>query len=102
MTPITQYKNNPVNQDITKFIKHYTDESDKKVYIDMRRSKGYTDELEELSRNDSGFELTVLLKASTSKKMRLKVLAYSQAEYWYAMRNRGKVFTYKNYSIKKM
>ena len=33
--------------------------------------------------------------------MRLKVLAYSQAEYWYAITNKGKVFTYKNYSIKK-
>ena len=33
--------------------------------------------------------------------MSLKVLAYSQAEYWYAIINREKVFTYKNYSIKK-
>ena len=33
--------------------------------------------------------------------MRLKVLAYSQAEYWYAITNRGKVFNYKNYTIKK-
>ena len=33
--------------------------------------------------------------------MRLKVLAYSQAEYWYAITNIGKIFTYKNCSIKK-
>ena len=33
--------------------------------------------------------------------MRLKVLGYSQGEYWYAITNRGKEFTYKNYSIKK-
>ena len=62
----------------------------------MRRSKGYTDELEELSRNDADMDLTI-----KKKKMRLKVLAYSQAEYWYAIRNRGKAFTYKNYRIKK-
>ena len=73
----------------------------KKIFIDMRRSKGYTDKLEELSRNDADIDLKILLTKVAEKKMRLKVLAYSQAEYWYAITNRGKVFTYKNYSIKK-
>ena len=67
----------------------------------MRRSKEYTDELEELSRNDADADLTILLTKATEKKMRLKVLGYSQGEYWYAITNRGKVFTCKNYSIKK-
>ena len=30
--------------------KYFTDESDEKIFIDIRRSKGYTDELEELCR----------------------------------------------------
>ena len=67
----------------------------------MRRSKGYTDELEELSINDADIYLTIFLTKVEEKKMRLKLLAYLQAEYWYAITNRGKVFTYKNYSIKK-
>ena len=33
--------------------------------------------------------------------MRLKISAYSQLECWYVITNRGKVFTYKNYTIKK-
>ena len=94
MTPITKYMNNEIKQDMIK------DESDEKISIDMRCSKGYTDELEELSRNDADINLTILLAKAAEKKMRLKVLAYLQAEYWYAITNRGKVFTYKNYSIK--
>ena len=101
MTPITKYMNNEIKQDMIKEKKKFTDGSDEKIFIDMRRSKGYTDELEELSRNDADINLAILLTKTAEKKMRLNVLAYSQAEYWYAITNRGKVFTYKNYSIKK-
>ena len=90
MTPITKYMNNEIKQDMIKEKKYFTD----------RCSKGYTDKLEELSRNDADIDLTILLTKVAEKKMMLKVLAYLQAEYWYAIRNRGKVFTYKNYSIK--
>ena len=47
----------------------------------MRRSKGYTDELEKLTRDDSNITLTAKLKAAATKKMRLRVTGYSQAEY---------------------
>ena len=33
--------------------------------------------------------------------MRLKVIAYSQAEHWYASTNKGYIMTYKDYSIAK-
>ena len=101
MTPITKYMNNEIKQDMIKEKKYFTDEWDEQIFIDMRCSKGYTDELEELSRNDADIDLTILLTKAAEKKMRLKVLAYLQAEYWYAITNRGKVFTYKSYSIKK-
>ena len=48
--------------------KYFTDESDEKKIIDMRRSQGYTDELEELSRNYADIDLTILLKKATEKK----------------------------------
>ena len=51
----------------------------------MRRSKGYTDELEKLTRDDSNITLTVELKAAATKKMRLRVAGYSQAEYYYTL-----------------
>ena len=33
--------------------------------------------------------------------MRLRVIAYSQSEYWYANTNKGYIMTYKDYSIAK-
>ena len=33
--------------------------------------------------------------------MRLRVIAYSQAKYWYTGTNKGYVVTYKDYSIAK-
>ena len=35
----------------------------------MERSKGYTDELEKLTRNDGGVTLTIKLKKTAEKKL---------------------------------
>ena len=67
----------------------------------MRRSRGYTDELEKLTRDDGGVNLSIKLKAAATKKMRLRAIVYSQSEYWYANRNKGYIMTYKDYSIAK-
>ena len=45
--------------------------------------------------------LTVKLKTAGTKKLRLKVTGYSQAEYYYTLSNRGMIMSYKNYSISK-
>lgn len=52
----------------------------RRLYIDMRCSKGYSDELEKLIHNGGGVILTVELKKAATKNMRLTVIAYSQAE----------------------
>ena len=44
--PLKQYKNNKIKQELTKEKDYFGDQSDKRSYTDMRRSKGYTDELE--------------------------------------------------------
>ena len=67
----------------------------------MRRSKGYRDELEKLTRDDSGLNLTGNLKKAAEKKMRLRIVGYSLAEYWYTLSNKGYIMTYKNYNISK-
>ena len=64
-------------------INYFGNNSHEKLYIDMKRSKGYTDKLEKLTCNNSDISLTVKLKAATTKKLRLKVVVYSQAEYLY-------------------
>ena len=90
----------------TKYAKSYQRKdislpTDEKLYIDMRRSEGYTDELEKLTRDDSDITLTVKLKAAATKKMRLRVTGYSQVEYYYTLSKKGMIMSYKNYSISK-
>ena len=74
---------------------------DDRILIDMRRSKGYTDELKKLNCDDSGIAVTVALKKTAAKKMRLRITGFSQAEYWYLLSNKGYIMSYKNYNISK-
>ena len=98
--PLTQHKNNEIKQELTKEKYYFGDDSDEILYIDMRRNKGYKDELEKLTRDDGGVTLTIKL-TKAAKKMKLRVIAYSQAEYWYTSTNKGYIMTYKDYSIAK-
>ena len=63
--PLTQHKNNEIYQEMTPEDEFTTNESDDRILIDMRRGKGYTDELEKLNRDDSGIAVTVALKKSS-------------------------------------
>ena len=71
------------------------------MYIDLRRSKGYTDELETLTRDDSRLTVIVMIRDAAAKKMRLRVTGYSQGKYYYALSLRGLIMLYKNYGIAK-
>ena len=85
--PVTEYANNEIYQELLKERNYFTN-TDEKLYIDMRRSKGYTDELEKLTRDDSDLNLTVKLKKAATRKMGLQVTGYSQAEYYYTLSNK--------------
>ena len=74
--PLTQYKNNEIQQELTKEKDYFGDDSHQKLHVDMRRSKGYTDELEKLTRDDGGVTLTIKLKKA-AEKMILRVIVYS-------------------------
>ena len=67
----------------------------------MRRSQGYNDELEKLTRDDSGLAVVVNLKDTTQKKMRLRITGFSEPEYGYAFSNNGYKMAYENYNISK-
>ena len=99
--PLTQYKNNEIYQEITEEDKFTDKKTDDRIYIDMRRSKGYPDELEKLNRDDSALAVTIDLKEAAVKKLRLRITGYSQAEYWYLLSNKGYIMSYKNYDISK-
>ena len=99
--PLTDYKNNPIYQDMTDEYSYRGQTKDDYIYIDMRRSKGNTDELENITRNDSGLVVYIKLKAAATKKLRFRIVGYSQGEYWYACTNKGYIMAYKNYNIAK-
>ena len=81
--PLTQYKNNEIYEYIAPEEEYRSNTKDDRIYIDMRRSKCYTDELEKLTRDDSGLAVVINLKEAAKKKMRLRITGFSQAEYWY-------------------
>ena len=87
--PLTQNKNNPIYQEITAESKFCTNERDDRIYIDMQRSKSYTDELEKINLDDSRIALTIKLKAAAQKKLRFRITGFSHGEYWYLLSNKG-------------
>ena len=99
--PLTQYKNNEIYQEMTEEDEFTTNSKDDRILTDMRRSKGYTDELEKLNRDDSGLAVVITLKEAAAKKLKLQVTGFSQAEYWYLLSNEGYNMSYKNYNILK-
>ena len=99
--PLTQYINNPIYQDMTPEEDWGGDKRDDRLYIDLRRSKGYTDELEKICRDDSQLSLTINLKNASTKKLSFRITACSQGEYWYVLSQKGYIMSYKNYNISK-
>ena len=99
--PLTQYKNNEIYHEMTPEDEFTTNKRDDRILVDMRRSKGYTDQFEKLDPDDSGLAVTITLKKTAEKKLRLRVTGFSQAEYWYLLSNKGYIMSYKNYNISK-
>ena len=100
--PLTQYKNNEIYQKMTKEEEFTTNDRDDRIRIDMRRSKGYTDELEKLNCDDSGLAVVINFKEAGAKKLRFRVTGFSQAEYWYLLSNKVYIIIlYKSYNISK-
>ena len=73
-----------------------------KIYIDLRDSLGYTDEIEKPSRNDSKLNVTIELRSPLSKKMRLRVWGYTNGEYLYMLTDGSLTLKRKTYTIKSL
>ena len=98
---LMQYINNEIYQEMSDEDKFADNERDDRSYIDIRRSKGYTDELEKINRDDSGVALHIKLKEAAAKKLRIRITGFSQAEYWYVLLNKDYVMSYKSYNTSK-
>ena len=71
--PVTDFMSNPIAQELKKENENFSDKFDERLYVDLRPSHRYTDELEKPTRNDS--EMTIMIETKTPlvKKMRLRV-----------------------------
>ena len=101
IAPESDFLYNEVRQELPTR-KNYFATSDERVYIDIRRSKGYTGEFERVNRDDSDLIVTVDLKNATAKKMRLYITGYYQGEYMYMLTKDGLIMNHKEYSIAKI
>ena len=100
IVPLANFANNKTYQELVRQEKYLTSPGER-LYIDLRRSKGYTDELGKLTRDDSGLKLTATLTDATTKKIRLRDSGYSQGEYYYVLSKSRLLMQYKNYGISK-
>ena len=80
----SDYAYNKTYQRLPKIDKYFS-EADERVYIDIRRSKGYTGELERVKRDYSDLTVTVALKAAATSVLRLRVTGYFEGEYMYML-----------------
>ena len=100
IVPGSTFMYNETRQELPNRNTYFTD-SDERVYIDIRRSKGYTGEFERVNREDSNLNITIYLKATAAKKMRLRVTGYFQGEYTYMVNKDGLIMNYKEFGVNK-
>ena len=98
--PVTDFMNNPVAQELKKENEYFSDDFDERLYIDLRPSHGYTDELEKPTRNDSKMTITIETKTSLAKKMRLRVWGYTNGEYIYLQHDGSLTLKYETYTLR--
>ena len=99
VAPLTDYINNPIYQELIDYDKYFETKRDERIYLDPRASFGYINEAEKLKRSDSKINLSILLKAAATKKLRLRVCIYSVGEYLYILSRNGLTLRHRTYTI---
>ena len=100
VAPQGDYAYNKTYQKLPKRDDYFTD-SDERSYIDIRRSKGFTGEFEQVNRDGRDLTVTVNLKVVATKKMRLRATGYFQGDYMYMLGKEGLIMNYKEYGVNK-
>ena len=98
--PVTDFMNNPIAQELKKENEYFSDKFDERVYVDLRPSHGYTDELEKPTRNGSKMTIMIETKTPLVKKMRLRVRGYTNREYIYLQHGDSLTLKYKTYTLR--
>ena len=91
--------NNPIFQELPDEDKYFSVTNDDRMYLDLRATSGYVKEAEKLERNDSKINLHILLKSATTKKLRVRIWAYSHSKYLYVLTKSGLTLKHRTYAI---
>ena len=96
---VTDYMSNLIYQELMDEDDCKKVKSDERVCLDLRASSGYTNEVEKLETNDSKTIASIQLKTAATKKLRLRVWAYSIGEYLYILSKSGLTLRHERYAI---
>ena len=69
------------------------------MYLDHIARSGYVKEAEKIEQNDSKINIHIMLKEASTKKLRLRVWAYSFGEYLYILSKNELTLTHRTYTI---
>ena len=99
VAPLTEYRNNPIYQELPDEDTYFSVKNADSVYLDLRASSGYLREAQKLERNDSRINLQILLKQAARYKLRVRIWAYSLSEYLYILSKSGLTLKHRTYAI---
>ena len=100
IAPLLDCAHNPTCQKLPTMSECFTS-ADENLFVDLRREKGYTNEIKKLNRDNSDLSVTIMLKNAAAKKMRLRVIGYYQDEHLNLLSHNGLNINYKEYGVKK-
>ena len=99
VAPPSEYMNNPIFQELPDRDKYLIVTNDDRMYLDLRATSGYVKEAEKLERNHSKISLQIQLKAAATKKLRVRIWAYSLSEYLNILTKSGLTLRHRTYAI---
>ena len=98
VAPLSDYMNKPF-QELISEDDYFSVKSDERVYLDLRASSGCIKEAEKLERNDSEISLHLMIKEAATKKLRLRMWAYSLGKYLYILSKNELTLRHRTYAI---
>ena len=99
MTPLTDYINNTIYEELLDKPDYNSDTSNESIYLDLRIIAGYTTEMEKLERKNSKINLVIQLEKAATKNLRSRIWAYSLGVYLYVLSWQELTLHHKTYSI---
>ena len=99
VAPLTGYIDNPIFRELPDEEEYFSLKSNEKVYLDLRATSGYVKEAEKLERSDSKINLQITLKEAAKFNLRVRIWAYSLAEYLYVLSKSGLILKHRTYAI---